>query len=368
MTDVLFHEVDGIEQEVIERQCDGSVDRFATLLSGIGPLRDQEFQGVECYRDVACEDFEELLIAFTEGVEIWAFDVDGPDDLFVQDDWNGQRASRPFEGFQVHRIDGGVPAQVAHAVGGDITGYSVTFGAGHQPSIGGDLIDPHRQERDQVAGGLLEQTNFDHIDIEDVLGVVADIVLEQIDPLIDIHREDFVGFEVGQLGAGMVNGRQFLFLEDFLGHVAQGDHDPAPILHGGSIFGFALGAGSILFLEANGVKVIVGRRSGWLVALESGAVFAAGGGARLERAFARSLDFGVAEDRIELLPGTVDTAKPILETLICPQDRHIRGEDSHPFGQTVDYFVGCDACDTDLGHPYLPIFRAAWCGAISKPL
>ena len=69
----------------------------------------------------------------------------------------------------------------------------------------------------------IEHANLDDVELQHVLGAVQDVRLQQLDPLVDRHLGDFVGRQVGQLDAGLVNGGQLLLLQHFVGHVADRD-------------------------------------------------------------------------------------------------------------------------------------------------
>ena len=82
---------------------------------------------------------------------------------------------------------------------------------------------PSDSKRLQLAGLRVQQPDLDDLVIQQVLGVVQDVGLEQLDPLLDRHVEQFVGSQVGQLDARLVDGGQLLLLQHLGGHVADGD-------------------------------------------------------------------------------------------------------------------------------------------------
>ena len=61
---------------------------------------------------------------------------------------------------------------------------------------------------------------------------------EQLDAVLDRHVEDFLGLEIGQLAAGVLNRRQLLLLLHFDGHIAEGD-DQMPRTVVGIVIGAA---------------------------------------------------------------------------------------------------------------------------------
>ena len=63
--------------------------------------------------------------------------------------------------------------------------------------------------------------------------------LQQLDPLVDRHLGDFVGRQVGQLDAGLMDGGELLLLQHFVGHVANRDDQMLRRLPSSSITGAA---------------------------------------------------------------------------------------------------------------------------------
>lgn len=80
MTDVFLHEKDRIEQKIIQWKRDGCVDCVTALLGCIGSLGHEELECVEGNSHVACENFQELLIALRESGQFRTLDIDRPDD------------------------------------------------------------------------------------------------------------------------------------------------------------------------------------------------------------------------------------------------------------------------------------------------
>ena len=82
---------------------------------------------------------------------------------------------------------------------------------------------PTASSGSSLPGRLIEQADFDDVEVQQVLGVVQDVRLEQLDALFDRHLREFVGRQVGQLDAGLVDGGQLLLLQHLGGDVADGD-------------------------------------------------------------------------------------------------------------------------------------------------
>ena len=111
--------------------------------------------------------------------------------------------------------------QIALSAGCNVSSHSIALRTRHQPTIGSGLVDAYRQQWDQVPVGLLKQSNLDNLNIEQVLCVVPNVVLEQIDPLFDVHRKDLIRLEIRQLGPRLMNCGEFLLLEYLFGYVAE---------------------------------------------------------------------------------------------------------------------------------------------------
>ena len=69
----------------------------------------------------------------------------------------------------------------------------------------------------------IEHANFDDVVMQHVLRAVQDVRFQQLDPLVDRHLGHFVGRQVGQLDARLVDGGELLLLHDFVGHLANRD-------------------------------------------------------------------------------------------------------------------------------------------------
>ena len=104
VADVLFHNVDGIVENFINRHGHSAMDGFDTLLRRVCFLRCQQFECIQRNCDVPGKDLQELQIAFSESTGIWALNVKCSDDLVVPGQRDRQRAFGTFEAFEVERI------------------------------------------------------------------------------------------------------------------------------------------------------------------------------------------------------------------------------------------------------------------------
>lgn len=83
MSDVTFHHVDSIIQNLVDGHCHHTVNGIATLLSRVGYLSDEQLQGVERECDVSREDLQELQAAMGECGRVGTFDIDGSQQLVM---------------------------------------------------------------------------------------------------------------------------------------------------------------------------------------------------------------------------------------------------------------------------------------------
>ena len=187
VADVALHDVHGVVQDVVDRQGHGAVDRLDALRAVVAFSATQQFQRVERHGHVAREDLEELHVAFAERPRLGAFDVERADDFVVQNQRHGQRALGPLTPFEVERVLGRVLAQVALAGGGHEAGDAVVLRVGEQVATGGLGNHAHGQQRLELAGASIEQANLDDVEVQQVLGEVQDVRLQQLDPLFDRH-------------------------------------------------------------------------------------------------------------------------------------------------------------------------------------
>ena len=73
VADVAFHDVDGVVENVVDRQRDGTVDRLDAFGRRRRLLGLQQLERVQGHRHVAGEDFEELQVAFAERPRLRGF-------------------------------------------------------------------------------------------------------------------------------------------------------------------------------------------------------------------------------------------------------------------------------------------------------
>ena len=86
-----------------------------------------------------------------------------------------------FGALQVERVFGRVFAQIALAGGGHEAGHAVVLRLGVEHAAGGLGLHAHRQQRLQPAGLLVQQADLDHVELQQVLGEVQDVRLQQFD-------------------------------------------------------------------------------------------------------------------------------------------------------------------------------------------
>ncbi len=84
MTDVSLHHVDGIVEDIIDRQSDCAVNGFDAGGGCAGLFGGQQLECVERHGDVAGENLQELQIAFAEGPRFGTFDIQRARHAIVQ--------------------------------------------------------------------------------------------------------------------------------------------------------------------------------------------------------------------------------------------------------------------------------------------
>ena len=139
------------------------------------------------------------------------------------DQRNGQGALRSQTTFDVQRVFGRVFAQVALARRSHKTGDALALRPREQLPLVGRFFHSHRQQRNQLARILCLETDLNHIEVQQVLGVVQDVRLQQLDPLLHLHLKHFLRRQVGQVHARFVNRRQLLLLQRLRGDIPHGD-------------------------------------------------------------------------------------------------------------------------------------------------
>ena len=233
MTDVALHDVDGVIQNVVDREGDRPVDRLDTFGGRRGLLGDEELQGVEGRSDVPGEDLEELHVGVGEAPRLGALDVERPDHLFVEHERDGERALRPLAALEIAAVFRRVVAEIAPPGGCDIAGDTVVFGAGVEDPGLGLRLHPLGEEWLEAAGLPVEEADLDDVEKEQITRIMEDVALEEVDSLLDRHVRQFSRREVGELLAGLMDGGPLLLLEDRVGDVANADDD----MVGGGPFG-----------------------------------------------------------------------------------------------------------------------------------
>ena len=195
------------------------MDRLDALGRCGSLLSDEQLQRVQGRGDVAGEDFQKLKIGGGESSRLRALHVEGADHLLVEQERHSHRTLRPFATLKIQRVFRSVIARIATASRRDVAGHAVVVGLGVQhPSLCFGL-HPLGQEFVEPAGLLVEQANLHDIELEEVLGVMDDVALEQLDPLINRHVGEFVWREVGEPFPCRVDGRPLLLLQHRVGDI-----------------------------------------------------------------------------------------------------------------------------------------------------
>ncbi len=199
------------------------------------------------------------------------------------------------------------------------------FAAGVQFAAGGEVGHAHREQGFEAAGLAVEQADLDEVEAEQVLHVAGDVVLEEVLALLDAHLGEFVGGEVGEFLAGLVDGVDLLLLKDLGGDLAgQGDEL-------GGVAGGVEDGGDGQSEEAVRLQA------------EDGAgrpPVAQGGG---ERAGFGAEDLGGAEGLVEPHLGRIDAGgDQALELGVGPEDLGLGVGHGDAVGDGVEDLVGLD--------------------------
>ncbi len=80
----------------------------------------------------------------------------------------------------------------------NITGHTIISGFCIQRLFADRRIDTRTQQSVQKSRFGIDQADFNNIEIQQMLGVVKDILFEQIDSLIDLHLKDLAGCQIRQ--------------------------------------------------------------------------------------------------------------------------------------------------------------------------
>ena len=149
----------------------------------------------------------------------------------------------------------------------------------------------------------IEHADFDDVVMQHVLRAVQDIRLQQLDPLVDRHLGDFVGREVGQLDAGLVDRRELLLLQHLVGHVANRDDQ---VLRRTAAVDHRRGMHAHV-----AILKTAQRRS----------ARPAGGQRGVERTEVGAEDLGRAHHLVEVGADDVVAAGPLAQPAVAPEDR-----------------------------------------------
>src|SRR5581483_12434698 len=91
VTDVSLHNIYGIVEDIVDRQCHSTVDRLDALCRGRRLLGHEQLKRVERGRHVTTEDLEELQVTFGERAGLGTLDVERADHLVMQEERHSQR-------------------------------------------------------------------------------------------------------------------------------------------------------------------------------------------------------------------------------------------------------------------------------------
>jgi hypothetical protein len=69
-------------------------------------------------------------------------------------------------------------------------------GSANNWSVPRVLIHPDRKQRHQAAGPFFQQADLDHIEVQQILGVVQDVRVQQFDAVLDRHVEHLVRLQI----------------------------------------------------------------------------------------------------------------------------------------------------------------------------
>ena len=132
----------------------------------------------------------------------------------MQHERHGQRTAGFGRAQDVKRVGGCVFAQVALAGGPDEPGDAIVLGQCVQRAARGFLVHADSQKRVEPPGFSVEQPNLDGVVLEQVLGEVKNLRLQQVDAVLDRHLQQFLRREIAELQAGLVDRVEFLSLQD----------------------------------------------------------------------------------------------------------------------------------------------------------
>ena len=110
------------------------------------------------------------------------------------------------EAEDVARVFFGVVADVGSSGGGDVAGDAVALRLGVEVDLEGFGGQPLGDDDLELVGPLVEQADGEVVEVHQVLGVLDDLVLEQLEAFGGGELGDGVGVDLGQLTSGGVDG------------------------------------------------------------------------------------------------------------------------------------------------------------------
>ena len=200
----------GVVRDFGQRLIQLAEDVLGHLLVGCVALDDQQIEDVHRHGDIAAEDRCELPVVVVEGRRPLRLDVEHADDPVVQSQRHGQGAGRMVQAFAVQWILFDIGAQVALTGGRDVTGNpaALRLGVDHLA----DLFrrDAHRRDQFQAVGFLVEQADFEVIELQQIVHIVNDLLFQHLEPLSHVELDDRSSFDLHQFRAGGIDGVQLV--------------------------------------------------------------------------------------------------------------------------------------------------------------
>ena len=189
------------------------------------PLDHQHVEDVDRHRDVPTVELDDHLIAFIEGVDPVAFDVQDADHAVAELERNRQAASRVGNAGHVERVLADVGADVGLAARGHHAGDSVLGVSGEDPLADRERLHARPHDQFELAAASVDQADLEVLESDRAAHGPDHLVLDQAETGGDVERVDGVGIEIEQVATGVVDllDEEFGSLE--IGDVAdQGGH------------------------------------------------------------------------------------------------------------------------------------------------
>ncbi len=209
VTDVVFHEHGGVGGDAAERfgQLTGEV--VGGLSGGLKAFDDEEVQDVEGDGDIASKDFGDLAIIFGKGIFAVTFDVKCADDFVVQLEGNRKATTGAVEAGYIVGIVFRLVTDVTASGGRDEPGDAVALTIGEEIDL---FVFGHidAEEDLQFVGRVIEDSDNEMVEFEQIFGVADDFVLNKTNALLNGFAHECVGFQSGEFPSGFVDGVESL--------------------------------------------------------------------------------------------------------------------------------------------------------------